>query len=120
KFEGKSIVLGAPAQYGFADLIERELRYQGFHVYNISLVPHDFRYKNFAERLNCYLHKNFLGQKDYKNHLKFKRVEDRIWSRVATIPYADYALFIRPDQYSEEIIQAVRSKADQTIGYQWD
>ena len=120
KFEGKSIVLGAPPQYGFADLIEQELRYQGFHVYNISLVQHEFRYKNFVERLNCYIHKNFLGRKDYKNYLKFKRVEDRIRGCVEAIPYADYALFIRPDQYSEEVIQAVRNKVDQTIGYQWD
>src|SRR5690606_15128115 len=76
--------------------------------------------RNFDERLKCYIHKNFLGQKNYKTYLKFKRVEDRIRNCVAAITHADYALFIRPDQYSEEIIQQVRSKADHTIGYQWD
>ena len=119
-YEGKSIILGAPPQYGFADVIERELTFQGFRVYNLSFVQHDFSYKHLGERLSCYLHKNFLGQKDYKNHLRFKRAEDQIMAGIAAIPHADYALFIRPDQYSEEAIRLVRGKVDRLVGYQWD
>ena len=119
-FSGKSIILAAPMQYGFSDLIERELRFQGFEVYNLSFIQHEFKYKNIAERLNCYIHKNFLGQKDYKTYLKFKRVEREMMARLADIPYVDYALVIRPDQYSKGFIDAIGCKADKIGGYQWD
>ncbi|MEC3878247.1 hypothetical protein [Parapedobacter sp. 10938] len=119
-FNGKKIILGAPTAYGFSEIIEQELRHQGFEVYNLSCVQHEFKYKNIAERLNCYFHKNFLGQKDYKTYLKFKRVEDELLDRVAKLPRVDYAMLIRPDQYSEDIINMISLKADKTVGYQWD
>src|SRR5690606_593948 len=119
-FNGKKIILGAPTAYGFSGIIEQELRHQGFEVYSLSCVQHEFKYKNIAERLNCYVHKNFLGQKDYKTYLRFKRVKGEMMERLAETPRVDYALLIRPDQYSEDIINMISLKADKTIGYQWD
>lgn len=119
-FKGKTIILGAPTAYGFSEIIEQELRHQGFRVYNLSFVQHEFKYKNIAERLNCYIHKNFLGHKGYKTYLKFKRVEGEMLDRLAEIPRVDYALIIRPDQYSKNIIKMIGLKADKTVGYQWD
>lgn len=119
-FNGKKIILGAPTAYGFSEIIEQELRHQGFEVYSLSCVQHEFKYKNIAERLNCYVHKNFLGQKDYKTYLRFKRVEGDLEDRLAGIPRVDYALIIRPDQYSKKIINMINLKADKTVGYQWD
>lgn len=120
EFKGKKIIVGAPTAYGFSEIIEQELRHQGFDVYSLSIVQREFTYKNIAERLTCYVHKNFLGHPDYKTYLRFKRVEDEMLDRVAEIPRVDYALLIRPDQYSEDIINMVSLKADKTIGYQWD
>ncbi|MGV3764002.1 hypothetical protein [Parapedobacter sp.] len=119
-FNGKKIILGAPTAYGFSEIIEQELRHQGFEVYNLSLPRAPFKYRNVFERLNAYLHRNFLGHPDYKTYLKFKRVEGEMLDRVAKIPRVDYALLIRPDQYSEDIINMIGLKADKTIGYQWD
>lgn len=119
-FKGKSIILAAPMQYGFSDLIEQELRYQGFEVYNLSFIQHSFKYKNIGERLNSYVHKNFLGHKDYKTYLKFKRVETDMLGKLASTPRVDYALVIRPDQYTEGFIDEVALKANKVIGYQWD
>lgn len=119
-FNGKKIILGAPTAYGFSEIIEQELRHQGFEVYNISFVQHEFKYKNIAERLNCYVHKNFLGRKDYKTYLRFKRVESDLRDCLVDIPRVDYALIIRPDQYSKKIINMINLKADKTVGYQWD
>src|SRR5690606_31508460 len=119
-YNGKRIILGAPTAYGFSEIIEQELRYQGFEVFNISVSGGHFKYRSIFERLNAYLHKNFLGQPDYKTYLKFKRVEGEMLDRLAEIPRVDYALLIRPDQYSEDIINMISLKADKTIGYQWD
>lgn len=120
-FTGKTIILGAPTAYRFSEIIEQELRYQGFEVFNLSFSHgRPFKYKNIFERLNSYLHKNFLGQRDYKTRLKFKRVEGEMRDRLAEIPRVDYALLIRPDQYSEDIINMIGLKANKTIGYQWD
>ncbi|HWK56033.1 MAG TPA: hypothetical protein VNQ80_01770 [Parapedobacter sp.] len=120
-FNGKKIVLGAPTAYGFSDIIEQELRYQGFEVFNLSLSSQGyFKYRSVGERLKAYVYRNFLGQPDYKTYLKFKRVEGEMLDRLAEIPRVDYALLIRPDQYSEDIINMISLKADKTIGYQWD
>lgn len=120
-FNGKTIILGAPTAYGFSEIIEQELRYQGFEVFNLSFSHGGpFKYKNIVERLDSYVHKNFLGHRDYKTYLKFKRVEGTIRDRLSEIPRVDYALLIRPDQYSEDIINMIGLKANKTIGYQWD
>src|SRR3546814_15474839 len=97
-FNGKKIILGVPTAYGFSEIIEQELRHQGFEVYNLSLSRGPFKYKNIFERVNAYLNRNFLGRPDYKTYLKFKRVEEEMLNRVAEIPQVDYALLIRPDQ----------------------
>lgn len=119
-FNGKKIILGAPTAYGFSEIIEQELRHQGFEVYNLSLSHGPFKYKSIFERVNAYLHRNFLGHPDYKTYLKFKRVENEMLARVTEMPQVDYALLIRPDQYSEDIINMISLKANRTIGYQWD
>ncbi|MFB2120564.1 MULTISPECIES: hypothetical protein [Parapedobacter] len=120
-FEGKKIILGAPTDYSFSDTIEKELRHQGFQVVNISYLRQGkFAYKNIFERLKSFVHKNFLGHKDYKDYLKFKRAEAWMKEKLAQVSHADYAFLIRPDQYSEEIIQMIKRKAAIMVAYQWD
>lgn len=119
-FEGKTIILGAPTDYQFSDTIERELIYQGFEVVNISYSPTNFKYKHIFERLKSFVHKNFLGQKDYKVYLKSKRIEGQILKQLKQVTVADYALLIRPDQYSHLVLDKIRSKAVHMVGYQWD
>lgn len=119
-FEGKTIILGAPTDYQFSDTIERELAYQGFKVINISFSPTKFKYKNIFERLKSFVHKNFLGQKDYKVYLKSKRIEGQILKALRQVSVADFALLIRPDQYSHLVLNKIRSKAIHMVGYQWD
>lgn len=120
-FEGKKIILGAPTDYSFSDMIEKELRHQGFQVVNISYSRQGkFKYRNIFERLKSFVHKNFLGHKNYKDYLKFKRAEAWMEGKLAEIAHADYAFLIRPDQYSEEIIQIIKRKAAIVVAYQWD
>ena len=120
-FEGKKIVLGIPSDYGFSDVLEQEFKHQGFEVFNISYSRQGkFRYKNAFERINSFIHKNFLGRKRYKDYLKMKRAETFVKARLEQVTRADYALLIRPDQYSEEIIRIIQNKVGVLVAYQWD
>ena len=121
QFGGKTIILGAPTDYDFSDMIEKELAYQGFNVVSISYLRQGkFKYKNIFERLISFIHKNFLGHRNYKDYLKFKRVEAWMKAKLSQIDSSDFAFLIRPDQYSEEIIQIIKGKAEITVAYQWD
>ncbi|HEY9560942.1 MAG TPA: hypothetical protein VIR29_09170, partial [Anseongella sp.] len=119
-FEGKTIILGTPTDHQFSAIIERELRHQGFNVVNISYNTSDFKYRNIFERLKSFAHKNFLEHTDYKVYLKSKRFEAQILEQLSRVGIADYALLIRPDQYSHQVLDAIRSRAIHIVGYQWD
>src|SRR5690606_13894459 len=96
-------------------------RYQGFDVVNISYLRQGkFKYKHIFERLTSFVHKNFLGHKNYKDYLKFKRVEAWMKAKVSQVESADFAFLIRPDQYSEEIIRIIKGKVKTMVAYQWD
>ncbi len=119
-FEGKTIVLGAPTDFNFSGIIEQELRHLGFNVVSISYSRAGFKYKNIFQRLESFFHKNFLGHRDYKQRLCTKHVEELTMSRLEKVPYADYALLIRPDQYSEQVVNKIKRIAYNVCAYQWD
>lgn len=119
-FEGKTIILGAPTDFNFSGIIGRELRHLGFRVIDISYSRTDFKYKNIFERLESYMHKNFLGQKNYKEILRSKHVEEKTKALLDTVHFADYALLIRPDQYRPGVVDKLKSKTLKLVGYQWD
>lgn len=120
RFEGKTIVLGAPTDFNFAGTIERELLHLGFKVINISYSRAGFKYKNIFQRIESFVHKNFLGHKDYKQRLCTQRVEETTMKRLDEVDFSDYALLIRPDQYSEDVISKIKRKTLRVVGYQWD
>lgn len=119
-FKGKTIVLGAPTDFNFSEIIEQELRHMGFDVVSISYSRAGFKYKNIFQRLESFFHKNFLGQRDYKQRLCTKHVEEITMKRLEEVTYADYALLIRPDQYSEEVVNKIKQIAYHVCAYQWD
>ncbi len=119
-FEGKTIVLGAPTDFNFSGIIEQELRHLGFNVVSISYSRAGFKYKNIFQRLESFFHKNFLGQRDYKQRLCTKHVEEITMKRLEDVAFADYALLIRPDQYSEQVVNKIKRIAYNVCAYQWD
>ena len=65
--------------------------------------------------MNCNL-KTFKKEKreelDYAKQLKdFKKI---------TVDRFDFALFIRPDLFSTEVIDLAKKKSDKFVAYQWD
>jgi hypothetical protein len=122
EFSGKTIILGTPNHFSLSRIIENELSFLGFNVINISFFDEkEFKYKNIFERMKSFAVKCSRGGKGtYKNELRFKRYEERINRTLDEIEHADYALVIRPDLYSQKVIQNLQQKVDKTIAYQWD
>jgi len=117
----KKIILGLPAIFGLGQLIKENLQYLGFEVIDISFDYRNFKYKNLYERLTNLFRKTILRDKSYKNKLRFAAHQQIIKEILNAIPdQVDYAFIIRPDTYSEEILQLIKAKSDKLIGYQWD
>ena len=119
-FDGKTIILGAPKHYNLDKVIETELRDLGFNTINISFYSNQFSYKHLLQRIECFICRCFLGIKDYRNRIKFNASQQWMETKLAEAPLADYALIIRPDVYSVDFINALRSKTKKLIAYQWD
>ncbi|RQP08615.1 MAG: hypothetical protein EAS48_09675 [Chryseobacterium sp.] len=117
----KRIILGLPKSFGMDQVLEKALEEQGYEVINISYVDHAFRYKNIGERLKNFIHKTFLGDKNYKNYLKFKRHGKGVEEKLRDIEgKTEYALLIRADIYPANIVKLVKNKTQSLVAYQWD
>ncbi|MGX9986757.1 hypothetical protein [Soonwooa purpurea] len=119
-FEGKTILFGMPKRYGIYKLVVKNLELMGFKVIDISFDDEVFNYKNSSEKIENFVRKTFLRDKNFKQELKFKHQKSEIDDRINSVHKADYALLIRPDLYPEKIIKTIKSKTDSLIGYQWD
>ncbi|TCV20456.1 hypothetical protein EDC17_1002169 [Sphingobacterium alimentarium] len=117
----KTIILCAPTDYGFAETIRKALLDQGFIVYAFPISREPFKYKRLTDRLyNCY-RKVFFNDYSYKEKLKHEAQYDKLYEKLRSFDeVADYALFIRPDLYPMEFVEAIKSKAIKTVAYQWD
>lgn len=119
-FTGKTILLGVPTHYHLDQVIEQELRYQGFNVVNISFFGQPYRYRHIGERLTCFAMKNIAGQRFYKNTLTYRQYQQAIATKLMDTLKVDYVLIIRPDVYPISFIAALKEKYGRLVGYQWD
>lgn len=92
--------------------------------YNIELLytsNHEFKYKNTSQKITNFFRKTFLGDKKFKQSLKDNFDSEQLLESLAKITTkVDYALVIRPDCFSAEALQVLKSKTDQLVAYQWD
>ncbi|WP_313029978.1 hypothetical protein [Soonwooa sp.] len=119
-FENKTIFFGMPKRYGIYKLVIKNLELMGFKVIDISFDDEHFAYKNFGEKLQNLIQKTFLGNKNYKQELKFQHQKNTISNRIDAVNNVDFALLIRPDLYPESVIKLIKSKSKLLVGYQWD
>lgn len=117
----KTVLFGAPTNFGFSEAIKNELTLLGFHVVDFSLIQGvQFKYKCLGDRLyNCY-RKVFFNDYEFKNTLRAKAHEEYLISILQALPSFDYGLFIRPDFFPINFIDKVKNKVDTMVGYQWD
>jgi len=117
----KKIILGLPAVYGLGNLIKNNLQILGFEVIDLSFDYKGFKYKNFKQRLINFIRKTLFNDKSYKDKLRFAAQKNHLDEKLGLIKEkADYAIIIRPDTYTIDVLTQIKSKSNYLIGYQWD
>lgn len=115
----KSIILIMPYDSGITELIYKHLISYGFDVFFYQHKP--YRYKNVYERIVNFFRKKIWGDNNYKQVQQGKiaiiELEKFIQKHSQKI---DYALFIRGDMSSLELIQYVKDHTNYMVNYQWD
>lgn len=93
----------------------------GFNIELLYTSNHEFKYKNISQKITNFFRKTFFGDKKFKQSLKDNFDSEQLLESLAKITTkVDYALVIRPDYFSTEALQVLKSKTNQLVGYQWD
>ncbi len=120
-FQGKKILLAVPDHVGFPDVFKRNLEHIGLEVFTLTAPPIDhFKYKNIFQRAHNFIRKKFFKDRDFKRKLFLEQNKHELIQKLNGVEKIDYTLFIRPDQYSIEVVKMVRQKSDKMLCYQWD
>lgn len=120
----QTILLAVANIYGFPDEMEKAFIKQGFNVINISPFSHDklakIHYPNIWARLETKFRQLILRDKNAKFELLTRLAIRKINKQLKQHQKIDYALFIRPDFFSVDLIEYVKQICPRTIAYQWD
>ena len=116
----KKILLIAPDHVGILRMINEQL--QGDKEYSVDFIDlvlsksEEFRYKNFAQRVQNFYLKNFKGK-----NLKHAHYPEQITEKIkkVTLDY-DVIIVIRPDLLGDDSLQHLRSYTKQYVAYYWD
>ncbi|GAB1463440.1 hypothetical protein [Pedobacter sp.] len=120
EFEGKSILVAVPDFVGFPEGFKYGLEALGFDVF--ILRNHEYSKIGFKNTLiHAYrklVHRDRSFKKKKRKQLDyFKQLESL---NKFNTPHFDFALFIRPDLFSLELIELVKKQSNQVVAYQWD
>ncbi|MBU4537117.1 MAG: hypothetical protein L6264_00300 [Weeksellaceae bacterium] len=117
----KTIILVIPHHFGIFEGFVSNLEKLGFDIELVYLSNTEFRYKNISERITNFFLKNIFRNKGYKKNLKEKYDDRCLTAALSKIDKkVDFALVIRPDYFSREVLEILKSKATEMIAYQWD
>lgn len=118
-FKNKTIILAVPNHFGLPDVFKKNLEFLGFKVF---LIPHDnSKIKlNIKDSLIHFYKKTFKKDKTFKAIITSNKKEKPQLLSLEKIEKADYALVVRPDLFSENILKNIREKSSFSAAYQWD
>jgi len=119
-FSDKTIILAVHEYADFSNTIRKGLEHLGFKVIELDTHQPPFKYKNAGERLHNFIRKTFLRDRNYKQRLKQKGIEEKLLQQLEPYTQIDYALLIRADILPESVIDTIRKKTDLVTAYQWD
>ena len=120
-FLKKSIILIMPIHFKIYKAFVANLEQLGFTIDLVFTSSEDFRYSGFSEKVINFVRKNLLRDKVYKENLKKKYDDQRLKTQLLKFDkQSDYALVIRPDYFSRETLQLLKSKVNRSVAYQWD
>jgi hypothetical protein len=116
--ENKTIILVMPSYVGLNDMFVKNLELLGFNVINLPIEP--YKYQNIFERVNNAFRKTFLNDKSFKIKLRDENLLTKAKKTISKSFKADYALFIRADMISIELIDFIKHHSKHTVAYHWD
>lgn len=116
------LVLLATPYYADIDIpLKRNLQFLGFEVIDIVADNSQFQYESWHQHASIKFKKIFLQDKFAKDKARDIYLTKKYLNKLDGYQKIDYALFIRPDLFSNEFIEAVKQKVVHTIcAYQWD
>ncbi|WP_293298920.1 hypothetical protein [Pedobacter sp. UBA4863] len=119
-FDKKTILVAVPDFVGFPEGFKLGLTALGFNVY--VLRNYEYIKIGFWNTLVHTFKKVLLGVKSFKKQKRRELDYAKQLQNLAqlNINHFDYALFIRPDLFAIELIEAVKNKTDKVVAYQWD
>lgn len=119
-FKDKTIILAVPNHFGLPNCFRKNLEALGFQVFEI---PHDSSKKIKISKRDALIHfikKTFLGEKTYKAELLTNLKSQPQIDVLSPIEKSDFALVIRPDLFSESVLNEIKKKSTFSVAYQWD
>lgn len=121
----KSIILAVTHLNGAENCIEKNLKYLGFNVINISYDERGEYYPTIIDKLKRFYYKKIIrNRKKFRHHKKYclyKKYEQSVRNKLSTLNNpADFTLCFRADAFPEEMIKYICSKANKSINFQWD
>lgn len=116
----KKVLLASTDSFQLYKLIVKNLEYLGYEVVHIEDAGYPFKYKSIFQRVENLFRKIFKGDKAFKVQLRKQFLQDKQKEIIQSHGKFDFAVVIRADFFSKEILEAIRRKTDLIIGYHFD
>lgn len=117
----KSLLLIIPVHFELYKDVIQSLKNIDFEVIILFLTDKPFAYRGILDRINSFVHKNILADRNFKKSLIFNREnEDLVFQLDSLSETLDYALIIRPDLLSLDTLMKIKNKVSKMVAYQWD
>lgn len=121
----KNVLLAVTHLNGAEKCIEKNLKFLGYNVTNLSYDERGDYYPNLLSRLQRFYYKKILrDKKKFRYHKKsrlYTIYQEEIEKKLKSLyQKADLALFFRADAYPFEMVEKVCQYANKSINFQWD
>lgn len=118
-FQGKSIIIFVPSDFGLPVVFRKNLEFLGFTVFLLP-APEKNRL-TLPSKIIHLLKKTFLGNKTHKSAKLAEQISKMHIDFLENISHKiDYALVIRPDYLCENVLKILANKVNLSVAYQWD
>lgn len=119
-FKDKSIIVIKPSEFDIYKDFKRNLDF--LEIKNEVIVPENFRYKKFKDRLFNFFHKKIHKNRNYKNYLIKKYFSEELTEKLSHYQTnsVDFILIIRPDKIDIPTLKRIKNIGKKMVGYQWD
>lgn len=118
--KGRILLLMTP-YYSINRLIIESLQKMGYEVVFFDGLCREFSYQNWRQKIYNFWQKTFRNNREYKLSLRKTHLENET-KRVLDYPenYFDYTLVIRPDNYTLNVVEHLKTISKKLIAYQYD